>query len=44
MILENKMVELWVVFSAYCAMTLCICSKFHGNIDDRFKVIEWIRF
>ena len=22
---------------------LC-CSKFHENIDDRFKVIEWIDF
>ena len=25
-------------------MKLYICSKFHENIDDRFKVIEWIRF
>ena len=41
---ENKMVELWFLFSAYCPMKLYICSKFHENIDDRFKVIEWIRF
>ena len=41
---EKKMVELWFLFSAYCPVNLHICSKFHENIDDRFKVIEWIRF
>ena len=33
-----------VLFSAYCPIKLNICSKFHENIDNRFKVIEWIRF
>ena len=33
-----------VLFSAYYPMKLYICSKFHENIDDRSKVIEWIRF
>ena len=41
---SEKMVELWFLFSAYYPMKLYICSKFHENIDDRFKVIEWIRF
>ena len=39
-----KMVELWFLFSAYCPMKLYICSKFHENIDDHFKVIAWIGF
>ena len=25
-------------------MKLYICTKFHGNIDENFKVIEWTRF
>ena len=25
-------------------MKLYACTKFHENIDDRFKVTEWIRF
>ena len=25
-------------------MKLNICTKFRENVDDRFKVIEWIRF
>ena len=37
---KKKMVELWF-FSAYCPMKLYICSKFHENIDDHFKVIEY---
>ena len=41
---EKKMVALWFLFSAYCPMKLCICSKFHGNIDDRSKVLEWYDF
>ena len=41
---EKKMVEIWFLFSAYCPMKLYICSKFHENIDDHFKVKEWIRF
>ena len=41
---SEKKVTLWLLFSAYCPMKLNICSKFHENIDDRFKVIEWIRF
>ena len=41
---SEKMVELWFLFSAYCPMKLYICSKFHENTDDRFKVIEWIQF
>ena len=31
-------------FSAHCIMKLYACTKFHENIDDRFTVIEWIRF
>ena len=38
------MVELWLLLSAYCPMKFYICSKLHKNIDDRFKVIEWIHF
>ena len=41
---SEKKVELWFLFCAYCLAKLYICSKFHENIDDRFKVIEWIRF
>ena len=41
---ESQMVELWFLFSAYCLMKLYICSKFHENMEDSFKVIEWIRF
>ena len=41
---EKNMVKLWFLFSAYCPIQLYIRSKFHENIDDRFKVIEWIRF
>ena len=41
---EKQMVEFWFRFSAYCPMKLYIYSKFHENIDDHFKVIEWIRF
>ena len=40
---EKIMVGSWFLFSAYCPM-LYIWSKFHENIDDRFNVIEWIRF
>ena len=36
-----KMVELRFLICAYCPMKLYICSKFHENIDDRFKVIEY---
>ena len=38
------MMELRFLFCAYCPMKLYICSKFHENIDGRFKVIEWIQF
>ena len=38
---EKKIVELWFLVSAYGLMQLYICSMFHDNIDDRFKVIEW---
>ena len=41
-IILKQMVELWFLFSAYCPVLLYICSKFHENIDDRFKIIEWI--
>ena len=41
---EKKMVELRFLFCANCPIKLHICSKFHENIDDRFKVIGWIRF
>ena len=41
---SEKMVELWFLFFAYCPVKLFICSKFHENINDRFKVIEWIEF
>ena len=41
---EKKMVELWFLLSAYCLMKLYICSTFHENIDDRFKVTEWTQF
>ena len=41
---EKKMVELWFLLSAYCSKRLFICSKYHENIDDHFKVIEWIQF
>ena len=40
----KKMVELRFLFSADCPMKLYFCSKFHENIDDCFKVIEWIGF
>ena len=35
---KEKMVELWFLFSANCPMKFYICSKFHENIDDRFKL------
>ena len=38
------MLELRFVFSAFCPVQLYICSKVHENIDDRLKVIDWIRF
>ena len=38
----KKKSELWFLLPAYYPMKLNICSKFHENIDDRFKVIEWI--
>ena len=41
---SEKMVELWFLFSAYCPIKLYIFSKFHENINDHFKVTEWIRF
>ena len=41
-IILKKMVELWFLFSAYFPIKLYVCSKFHENIDDCFKVIEWI--
>ena len=41
---EIKMVELWFLFSAYCPIKLYICSMFHENINDHFKVREWIGF
>ena len=41
---KKKIMELWFLFSAYCPMKLYTCSKFHENIDDCFKVIEWIGF
>ena len=41
---SEKMLELWFLFSAYCQVKLYICSTFHENIKDRFKVLEWIRF
>ena len=41
---EKKNGGIMVLFSAYYPMKLYICSKFHENIDDRSKVIEWIRF
>ena len=40
---ENK-VQLWFLFSAYFLLRLYICTKFHENIDDRFKVIVWTQF
>ena len=40
---EKMLLELWFLFSAYCPMKLYICSKFHENIDDCFKIKEWIR-
>ena len=40
----EKMVELWFLLSAYCPMKLYICSMFHENIDDNFKVTEWTQF
>ena len=33
-----------VLVLCICAIKLSICSKFHENIDDRFKVLEWIGF
>ena len=36
--------ELCFFFSAHCKMKLYACTKFHENIDDRFKLIKWIRF
>ena len=41
---SEKLVELWFLFPACCPVKLFICSKFQENIDDRFKVIEWIEF
>ena len=32
------------MYSAFCPIKLYICSKFHENIHDHFKVIELIRF
>ena len=39
---SEKMVVFYFFFSAYCPMKLYICSKFHENIYDCFKVKEWI--
>ena len=33
-----------VLFSAHHLMVVYISSKFHENILDGIKVIEWIRF
>ena len=41
---EKKTMELWFLLSAHCPIKLHICSKFHENIDERFKVIEWVLF
>ena len=41
---SEKNVGVMVLFSAYFLIKLYICSNFHENIDDRFKVIKWIRF
>ena len=41
---SEKMMEVWFLFPAYCLMKLYICLKFHENIEDRCKVIEWIQF
>ena len=38
---EKKIrMELCLFFSAHCIMKLYACTKFHENIDDRFKVTE----
>ena len=37
---NNNNGGLWVLFSAYCPIKLYIWSKFHENIDARFKVIQ----
>ena len=42
--INHKRSFLWFLFSANCPMKLYMCSKFHENFDDRFKVIEWIQF
>ena len=34
-----KIMELWFLFSAHCLTNLYICTMFHENIDDRFKVM-----
>ena len=36
---RGKKVELWFLLPAYCLRKLYICTNFHENIDDRFKVI-----
>ena len=40
----KEKVEFWFLFSTYYPMKLYICSQFHENTDDHFKVIGWIRF
>ena len=41
---SDKKKRMEFFFSAHCMMKLYACTKIHENIDDRFKVIEWIRF
>ena len=31
-------------FSAHCLMMVYICTKFHENIHNGIKAIEWTRF
>ena len=41
---KKMWMELPFFFSAYRLMMVYICTKFHENIFDSIKVIEWTRF
>ena len=36
----NNVYGVTIIFSAYCLMVVCICTKFHENILYGIKVTE----
>ena len=35
--------ELWFMCSEHCLMVLYICVKFHENISNGIRIMEWTR-